>query len=98
LEGWKKLLATGAGLALTSVLVAAFLILTERVVWRCDLPLANDWVSCFIGPYVYRRVLGALIPESIIHQWLTLLAIPAVFGLALILAGIMLRGGKERRT
>jgi len=96
LEGWKKVLAIGVGLALTSVLVAAILSLTERVVGRCNLHFASDWVSCFPGPYVYHRVLVALIPAGIIQQWLALLAIPAVFGASLILAGVMLRGGNER--
>ena len=94
MEGWKKVLAIGAGLALTSVLAAAILSLTERVVGRCNLHFATEWVSCFPGPYVYHRVLEALIPAGIIHQWLALLAIPAVLGVSLVLAGIMLRGGK----
>ena len=96
LEGWKRLLAIGATLVLTSVLVGAVLSLTERIAGRCELPATDEFASCFSGPRVYRRLLGVLIPQDIIQEWLALLAISAVFGVSLILAAVMSRGAEKK--
>jgi hypothetical protein len=85
------LIGIGGGVSLTSLTLFAILSLAQRVEQR---PAYCPTVSCFIFPYrVY--VLGFEVAAATYGLLLALLPIFAVFGVPLILAGLMLRGGRR---
>jgi len=94
MQGWKKLAVIGLGAVTGSILVATWLTINGPITMPCTRPTdPNQFRGCF-GPYVYFLVMGTLIPEGIVHQWQTLLAIAGVVGVSLIIAGLMVKGGK----
>jgi hypothetical protein len=81
----------GSGVSLTSLMLFAILSLAQRVEER---PAFCPTVSCFIFPYHFH-ILGFDVALGTYQLLLNLLPVFAVSGAPLILAGLMLRGGKK---
>jgi ABC-type Na+ efflux pump permease subunit len=89
----KWLIRIGGGLSLTSLVVIAFLSLAQRIEERPRYCPPGQWCSGFVG-YTHFLVLGLDIAPDVFQPLLALLPVFAVFGVSLIVAGLMMKGGK----
>ena len=96
MEGWKKLIVVGLCVTLGSALLITVLIIAQRVEERCRiLTCPYDWCSCFVVAYHYH-VLGFDVSAETHAYLMGWLPVFVVLGVSLILAGLMMKGGKTQ--
>jgi hypothetical protein len=88
------LIGIACAVSLTNLMLFATLSLARRVEQR---PAFCPTVSCFIVPHHFH-VFGFDVPWGTYQFLLSLLSVFTVLGLPLVVAGLMLRGGKEKRS
>ena len=97
MQGWKKLIAVGLALILGSTPLIIVLSLATRIEEHAchrppNVPL-GQWYSCFVVPYHFH-VLGFDVSDETHAYLMGWLPVFMVLGASLILAGLMMKGGK----